>query len=564
MCTALGAPGWTEDSGTSPAAVATATAADSASSAAAVPADIRHQLSAAYAATCARLDHQSAQWTATITLGHGDVATVRVISTPDRFRYDIDLVDGTFAGGADGGTGAIHDLSVVMTPAGWQVSEGGGPAETWRPFEVPFNLPDAYRYMRLATPEGIDHFAQTTVFDGIDGFTVRFHDDLPAAVKARLTRNMAELEREPVADLSPAALAERNALAERTRDMVVHGIPGRADLQSGIVTAQRRESQDIAISGFRWMDAVDPAAMVLPGADNAAPGNAVRDHGAPLTTIGKPEDWVLFQYGATWSPGSPLDWPHNEQVLVNLVTHDIRRIPFSEYHMADVGFTADHRHVVVMSIGFKHGLQCLVPYLVDLATGARRTLATNDPDDVTYSLPTCSPDGTRIAIQRSIGNAVTDPVQIGCIDPVSGDYSTIGTVFGGEHLSWLPDGKTLLMERVEIVNGSEHWIICTMAPDGSVHDVCTGRFPVSLCDGRICYRDTDARLWKTCAADGGDVRICGDGLPHCIEPARSPDGKRMLFVRFESDGPHVVSVDTGDWSVTRAFSLPGLWTRPVW
>jgi len=181
--------------------------------------------------------------------------------------------------------------------------------------------------------------------------------------------------------------------------------------------------------------------------------------------------------------------------------------------------------------------------------------------------PCVSPDGKLIAVRRLSVPDPTLPSQIYVVELESGNARKIGEVVGGLHLSWMPDGKHILMMREEFADWDKpsDGTICTMAPDGTVEDICPGEWPVLLGGDRIMFTPRTGRVWHTCNLEGGDVKILGNGLRDYGFPTASPDGTRLLMMRFgTARGPRPTIIKIGDSRGKEAVRIGGLWAWPVW
>lgn len=73
------------------------------------------------------------------------------------------------------------------------------------------------------------------------------------------------------------------------------------------------------------------------------------------------------------------------------------------------------------------------------------------------------------------------------------------------------------------------------------------------------------RVWHTCNLEGGDVKILGNGLRDYGFPTASPDGTRLLMMRFgTARGPRPTIIKIGDSRGKEAVRIGGLWAWPVW
>jgi Tol biopolymer transport system component len=138
--------------------------------------------------------------------------------------------------------------------------------------------------------------------------------------------------------------------------------------------------------------------------------------------------------------------------------------------------------------------------------------------------------------------------------------------------AWSPDGRWI---AYTVEDSRDHWTVAVARADGSdAHRLPIGRegggYPAWSPDGtRLAYTGfeaaTDGDLsirTFVCDADGGDLRQASDdpGSAFDENPAWTPDGQAILFLRSESDrGPgDVYSVRPDGSGLTQVTSTGGL------
>jgi Tol biopolymer transport system component len=135
-------------------------------------------------------------------------------------------------------------------------------------------------------------------------------------------------------------------------------------------------------------------------------------------------------------------------------------------------------------------------------------------------------------------------------------------------LSWLPDGKGLVIVDRKTIDVSKPALetICRMDLDGRLTTLCEGSSPQVLGDWkRILFQEPTSRMWKTGDLDGADVKLYADGMKGCAFPAPSPDGKRLLMMRFRSgSAPEPLIFPLGQSDGKSATIAAGLWKSPAW
>ena len=108
--------------------------------------------------------------------------------------------------------------------------------------------------------------------------------------------------------------------------------------------------------------------------------------------------------------------------------------------------------------------------------------------------------------------------------------------------------------------------ICRLDLDGHFTPLLKGNMPVALtpCE-KILYLAESKEIWMTCGLDGAGASRLLDGLTDFNFPTPSPDGKRVLMMKFGGSGgprPHVVDLATGQ--ITPVDVERGLWAFPTW
>ena len=181
--------------------------------------------------------------------------------------------------------------------------------------------------------------------------------------------------------------------------------------------------------------------------------------------------------------------------------------------------------------------------------------------------PVLSPDGRTLAVVHKGADERRLDTQVCLVDVETGAARRLGGPHDMAFVSWLPDGRGLIV-LVRVPDPARNRLIDTIARmdlDGKLTDLREGSMPVLLGGGkRILFRDSQSD-WKTCNLDGQDVKPYADGLKGYGFPAPSPDGKRLLMMRFQpGKGPEpvVLPIDAGQGKA--ATTAPGLWAMPAW
>jgi Tol biopolymer transport system component len=265
-----------------------------------------------------------------------------------------------------------------------------------------------------------------------------------------------------------------------------------------------------------------------------------------------------------WRPG--MKSHESDGRLLDVRTGRYRRIAFHGTSTTPGCFTRDRTRVVVTGVDIMSAVIGL--YEIDLKTGANRQLG-GDLLATGFSLfPSLSPDGKTVALLHQGASARLLGARICLVDLATGNAKPLGEPRDTGPPCWFPDGKALVIIDRKSIDVSSPAIstICRLDLDGRLTKLCPGASPVVLGDGkRILFEDQTTRTWKTCALDGGDVKIYADGMKGCGFPAPSPDGKRLLMMHFVSGRapePLIFPLDQSEGKP--ATTAPGLWAIPCW
>lgn len=504
------------------------------------------QLHAAAQKTVVRMTTEPIQWRSTITLPNGAIVAAMNTLHGDRARRELTI--------QPPGGSAQPFFTVVMNATSWTIREPTGPTRVYRPNEAVFVSPNAYAFLSFTDLALANTLPDGISCDSVVGQVANLRQRITGPMRTTLESTLgsfAKVAGSP--EITPEALAMRDKLTR----ILAEGMEIRADLASGAITSCERNQMVCQTSDIRWPPSVDPALFELSG--------PLEQHSRPILEMGPMEDWVFFSYGALWRPGSPEKNPATEQVLFHLKTKEIRRIPVTGMACMTPVFSRDRTKIYTVVI--QMGSSRIFPVEIDLRTGVSKELAVNDPDGFMYFDPCPSPDGTLIAIRRGLSADPTQKSQIGLIEVSTGAYRPMGEILGGVNLCWLPDATGILMRREEFLEMDKpsKRISCVMDLRGTIRDLIPGDHPIVLPSGRVLFQEPGMGLWKTCTLDGSQVEVCGDGLPRCNFPSLSPDGTRLLMIRFgdnPSGQPIIVSIAT--WTSTPVAMPPGLWIRPRW
>jgi hypothetical protein len=492
----------------------------------------------------ARLTEKGARWTAITQVKQKGEVEVEVVQFGGQCKY-------TATARVGGERTQIFQL--IERDGSWYVKEKQGIFGKYRPYEAPFFLSTAYVFLErgdlfFASAD----FGSFGVLEGVADGVACFRQPIDEETKALLRQMLSQMDALPKeGPLSAKLQAERKRMA----DFLEHGLLVEVDLATGILTRYGAPDVRTRIEGFAWLDSVPENAFTL---DGAYPDFTSDPTAADLN------ESVMIAHCGVWKPGLA-EGGDTDVRLLNLKTGELRRIPFLGAAALPGCFLKDRKRVVVY--GMMTGHVGVGLYEVDLSTGENRKLGGAALDEG-FCFGSCvSPDGKLVAVKHMTVPNPTLPSQIYVVELESGDARKIGEIVGGLHLSWMPDGKRILMTREEFTawDKPSEGTICTMALDGTVEDICPGEWPVLIGRNRIMFTPREKRVWHTCNLDGSDVKILGDGLRDYGFPTVSPDGTRLLMMRFDkARGPRPTVIKIGDSRGREAVRLGGLWGMPVW
>jgi hypothetical protein len=499
-------------------------------------------------ASIKRFQKESATWTTTTVTPGGVHFVVDVVATQlmRRLVLSIDV------------RGRREEIARVTQRDGvWYVQEGKK-AGKYRPFEAPFDLPSAYMFLTRSEPQfvaatGPESFG---TYDGTTNGIATYRRPLPEAQKKQIVNAIAEFDRFSKENAGKGITPEVIQSIESARDLVARGMSTEIDLQSAMLTEFGAPEKRTKVSGFRWNPQIDPKEFDTSG--------ATWDDYTDDPTNGDLDDLLMIGHCGVWRPG--MASPDTDGRLLDVKTGRYRRIPFQGALTLPGCFTRDRAGVVVSGVDMTSGVMGL--YEIDLKTGKNRQFGGELLATGFVLFPALSPDGKTVAVlHKSATDRILDS-QICLVDTVTGKAVPLGEPRDFGAVSWLPDGKELIISENKTIDVSKPSIstICRMDRQGKITRLCEGASPVVLSDGkRILFEDQASRTWKTCDLNGSDVKLYADGMKGYAFPRPSPDGKRLLMMRFRSgQAPEPLIFAVGQTEGRAATTAPGLWITPGW
>lgn len=485
----------------------------------------------------------TARWKAIHDTGRGVVIEIDILSARDRRRID-------FTGTAGG---EREELATIIERDGlWYVNEKGVRTKHF-PYEAPLKLTPLYLY--LARSELL--MVTETEFGKLaseEGDVLTFHVPLLPEARKILQQAVTEMKKLSVVDPEQREeIATRLAEAQRQLD---EGKIVKIDARTGILVQAGEADKLVKIADFAWLD--QPFETEL-----AVDQVAWQDETTPLAPPGS-QEVAMLGHSAMWRPGQPV--ADTDAMLINLRTGKFRRVatPYS----APTGgcFSPDHTKAYISAYDSASG--AMVIGETDLAKHTFRVFSGNPSVGINL-FPCVSPSGNSLIWQHKSGDEPGALMsRIGLLDLRTGGSKFIGEPMDTAFLSWLPDASAMILVHREAPASTEQLqrsSIARMSSSGKVTILRPGNSPqVIQAAKRILFVDDD-ELWKTCALDGKDEKLVGDGLKRFGTPSASPDGTQLLMSKFDKatgPRPYIIDIKTGR---ARQLRLPeGLWVRPIW
>ncbi len=455
------------------------------------------------------------------------------------------------------GMGPPRDVLDISERDGrWAVSEQGGIAGWYRPYEAPFLFKGAYDFLARSEPV----FVQDAI---ALGRAIRIEESSEETLRLRLlalreqelvARATIQGWRDRLAEIeAPEKKARLAAAIAQAEDALAQGNELSVDRRTGVVIEQRSSDLHLRLEDWTWRDSIPP----IPSKIKSVLFEEVSD---PPTT--EPGRLAMYALSRSWSPGQEADAP--ETVLVDLADGSYHRIPFRGGHALPGAFLPDRKRVLVLGVDAFDSTVGLD--LVDLSTGEVRRLGGETLERGRCASPAISPDGKTVAVAwKPMGGGLEDSIFL--VDLETGVARRLGEPRPHFALNWAPDGRSLVLgiRHYDRMEGPPREEIARLDLDGRLEVIRSGGWPVLVQGGRrILFKETQAGLWRTCDLDGGDARPVGDGLPQHGVPSASPDGSRVLMMKFGGPTPIPVVVDLETGRSMAVFESRGLWSLPTW
>ena len=499
--------------------------------------------------TLARLEKQAATWTTTTQLTAGARVLVEVLVSPTMRRTVLSIE-------AQGRRGEV--LRIIERDGSWYATEGRK-AGRYRPYEAPFELPTAYFFFGRSEPQFVAEGTDLGTFEKVSGGMATYRTPLAEPLRQQVTNALGEWDRLLSQQPSRAADPEAKRARERMRDLLQKGTATEVEVATGMITRLGAADRQTEFHDFRWLERVPPDALEI--------GATKWEDFTGDPTAGGTDDLLMIAHSGAWRPG--MKSGDTDGRLLDLRTGGYRRIPFRGAMSLPGCFLKGRLRVAITGIDPLSGSMGL--YEVDLRTGENRRLGGELLASGFTLMPALSPDGKTLAVlhKGTIGRLLD--TQVCLVDLETGEARTLGEPRDMAFLSWLPNGKGLVLLHREAADpsdlaGPRTAIIARMDLEGKLTKIREGGMPMLLNDGKtILFEDTQTRTWQTCGLDGGDVKPYAGGLAGYGFPSPAPDGKRIIMMHFrQGSGPEPTILPIGGSDGKPAITAPGLWATPAW
>ncbi|NLE60782.1 MAG: hypothetical protein GX616_20745, partial [Planctomycetes bacterium] len=356
---------------------------------------------------------------------------------------------------------------------------------------------------------------------------------------------------------------ERRLQLERITSQFKNGVGLDIELDTGLISYWEEADHTVHVTDFTWLDAVEDSTF-----STQLPGQEWEDH-TQDPTADDVSNLVMVGHSREWKPGDKaLDL---DGFLYNLKTGRLCRIPYEGVASLPGCFMPGRKSVCVVGGDKTKGFQLV---LIDLKTGENREFGTNLPSPGLWFGPVVSHDGKTIAaVWKDFNNAGLSidrllQSRVCLVDVESGKGKPISEPLDTAFLSWLPDDKGLILVSREAVDMNKPSVstICRMNLKGTITPIRKGGHPLLIPKrNRILFENQDDDLWYTCNLDGQDVQRVADGLSRHGFPTCSPDGERLLFMKYGGKGgPVPVMLKFGERQTSPVTNKPGFWGCPEW
>lgn len=441
----------------------------------------------------------------------------------------------------------------------WYVMEGAAKVKTL-PYGAEFtSINSSIAYQLIATSELMTprfSSAAKVLTEPSDGTLYRYRVLAGAQEKRMLDQALQGFE--DMRKRGQPLTARNNATMDWLRDALNKGIPYTAELRTGLVIEQSARNRKRTMKGFNWED---------PSKDRSLfeiPEGAWKDDSGSLLPSSV-DDAVLVAHDPHHVPGK--GEPSAESFLLDLRSGKLRRLPVDGVGTLPGCFLKDHRQVLTTRIAFDEHPDIVI---VDLPSGTLKRVEPHGDVFRPLGFPALSADGRQVLmLEMARGPGLLDftLLTLNLETLIAQPLGKPGRM--GAPVSSLPDGTGYILKRFlpaasKDPGAIEPRVICKMDLKGRLKDLRPGDSPLVLPQAKRILFEED-RKWYTCSFEGSDIRQYANGMRGYGQPAISPDGKRMLWVKFsEGTSPKLHLIDFEKSEGRPATEAPGFTGLPRW
>ena len=501
--------------------------------------------------TQARLKTNPASWTCALQFKTGPRVVVEVLKTPELQRYIISAATGR---------GRPEEISrLVIREGAWYVTEGYN-RRVYRPYEANFKIPEAYFYLLRAdfqpVPEALDLEGLTVEATDGDVVTIR---EMPSKVTLQRTRrSIEEVQAIVGTEINTTRKAELQKMAAAAEGLLVSGLRSKYSRATGMMIEDLNAPCRYEMHHFKWLDSVDAKEF-------AVPRDEFEDFTRPLSTDA--DQHVMICHIMPGPPSLRTKDIHRHAQVLDLASGRLTRIPFQGFFSQPGCFLQDRSRVIVIGAGRTN--EGFAPYEVNLRTGANRRVGGSELVSGVCQAAALSPNGKTVAMLHNKNPGVGErSTEVKLLDLASDEVRSIGKLGYHGALTWLPDGTGLLLSVYDTPNApgtASKSTIARMDLQGTVTPLFAGDLPVVLPAVNRILHDDRPRGWMTHALDGTDPQPYLAGMLNHYFPTVSPDGTRLLFLRFDGgDPPRPYLFRLGEHTGKPASAEAGVWELATW
>jgi hypothetical protein len=379
-----------------------------------------------------RMKLQAASWSATTTLGPEASAVIQVVTSPAMRRFALFIE----------AKGRRSEAFRIIDRDGLWYTVEGRKLGRYRPYEAPFDIPNAYYFLArsdpqfLTEPRGDD----LGVYEGTNEGIATYRSPLPEPVRRQLIDTIAALEEVKQQSANQSARAAADESIRRMQDLVQNGRSLKIDVASGLVVRVGTPERPTELHDFRWLDQVDDRDFRVAGRpweDNT--DDPTRDDLSEL---------VMISHSGSWRPGNPSR--DTDGRLLDVRSGRYRRIPFHGAQVSPGCFLKNRTRVAVTGLDVVDGTLGL--YEVNLSTGENRRLGGELLASGMSLMPALSPDGTTLAVLHKGPEVGLLETRVCLVNLATGEARALGEPADMAFLSWFPDSKALLLLHREAID----------------------------------------------------------------------------------------------------------------